>query len=165
MPIHEKLFRCVGISHESPERTSEDDVTSQNKEVESAAITEALATTLIFLGFYRCRFVFLRDTNHSHSGASLASSSESEDGGVSSPPRKKLRLSASIMQANGCSQQNGESEAATASTSQRNGACSNTANGDLHEQGERVGFTKAMNQTDQDTVRLIGQHLRSLGLK
>ena len=103
--------------------------------------------------------------------ASLASSSESEDGGVWSPPRKKQRLvAAANMQTNGngCPQHNGEtgeSHLAAASTSQMNGACS-VLNGDLeHTDHNDSDTVKYMSDSDKDIVRLIGQHLRCLGLK
>ena len=109
---HEPLLHCAY------------DVTKQNKEIR-------LCIGLRI--FYRdildnkcCGFVYLLDTNHSQCTASLASSSESEDGGVSSPPRKKQRLSASNMQTNGCPQHNGETDDPEPSTSQKNGACSFT---------------------------------------
>ena len=101
------------------------------------------------------------------STASLASSSESEDGGVSSPPRKKQRVFASNMQSNGCAAHNGATgdSHTQPSTSQMNGACSANSNGELHEDVDGVAPVKLMCQTDQDVVRLIGQHLRGLGLK
>ncbi|KAL5009252.1 hypothetical protein ScPMuIL_014833 [Solemya velum] len=61
---------------------------------------------------------------------------------------------------NGCPSHNGVSEE-IASTSQQNGTCSTYHNGDLAEETSPV---KAMTRTDQDIVRLIGQHLRGLGL-
>ncbi|XP_076464309.1 WD repeat-containing protein 26-like [Babylonia areolata] len=65
------------------------------------------------------------------------------------------------MQANGCPQHNGESEEAT--TSQQNGLCP-ANNGEIVENGNKPTAFKALSQTDQDIVRLIGQHLRGLGL-
>lgn len=96
--------------------------------------------------------------------ASLASSAESDDGGVSPPPLKKQRLSAvstNMQASNGC--HNGD----TASTSNdlQNGTCpfedTVEINGDVH----KTISTKIRSQTDQDIIRLIGQHLRGLGLK
>ena len=111
--------------------------------------------------------VLLHGIGDGDSTASLASSSESEDGGVSSPPRKKQRVSASNMQSNGCAAHNGGTgdRQVQASTSQMNGACSATSNGELREDGEGTEPVKLMCQSDRDIVRLIGQHLRGLGLK
>lgn len=67
------------------------------------------------------------------------------------------------MQANGCPQHNGESEEAT--TSQQNGLCPSAANGEIIENNTKSAAMKALSRTDQDIVRLIGQHLRGLGLK
>lgn len=87
----------------------------------------------------------------------LASSSESEDGGIPSPPRKKQRLSPPNMQTNGyLPQQNGESDN-FASTSHFNG--STTANGVMHGDGDRAGPSRNMSETDKDIVRLIGEIL------
>jgi hypothetical protein len=64
------------------------------------------------------------------------------------------------MQANGCPQHNGET--GESSSQITNGACSSDAvNGD----SGRSGGQKDMNQTDQDIVRLIGQHLKEMGLE
>lgn len=60
---------------------------------------------------------------------------------------------------NGCPQHNGASEE---NTSYMNGACSaSNSNGEIHGDGEKLKF---MSQTDKDIVRLMGQHLRGLGL-
>ncbi|XP_046579884.1 WD repeat-containing protein 26-like isoform X1 [Haliotis rubra] len=64
---------------------------------------------------------------------------------------------------NGCQQHNGDTTEEIASTSQQNGACSAT-NGILSSETERETSMKSMSRTDQDIVRLIGQHLRGLGL-
>ncbi|KAK7103941.1 WD repeat-containing protein 26-like isoform X2 [Littorina saxatilis] len=66
------------------------------------------------------------------------------------------------MQANGCPQHNGESEEAT--PSQQNGLCPSATNGEIIENGNKPTATKVLSRTDQDIVRLIGQHLRGLGL-
>ncbi|KAK7473695.1 hypothetical protein BaRGS_00035092 [Batillaria attramentaria] len=66
------------------------------------------------------------------------------------------------MQANGCPQHNGESEEAT--TSQQNGLCPAATNGEIFENNSKSAAMKALSRTDQDIVRLIGQHLRGLGL-
>ncbi|ESO84471.1 hypothetical protein LOTGIDRAFT_168706 [Lottia gigantea] len=67
------------------------------------------------------------------------------------------------MQANGCPQHNGETEE-SASSSQQNGACLSTTNGGMHGSNNNCPNPKIMSRTDQDIVRLIGQHLRGLGL-
>jgi len=71
------------------------------------------------------------------------------------------------MQSNGCAAHNGGTgdRQVQASTSQMNGACSATSNGELREDGEGTEPVKLMCQSDRDIVRLIGQHLRGLGLK
>ena len=110
-------------------------------------------------------FTFINDTtNNISNSAILASSSESEDGGVSPPPPKKQRVSVANMQSNGCPQHNGESEE-VASTSRPNGTCSATANGEVTTPEDKQHLLKNMSRADQDVVRLIGQHLRGLGLK
>ena len=126
---------------------------------------------VIFSCFYdrfswsnRCYF---HNTTQSCSTASLASSSGSEEGGVPSPPRKKQRLlcsSSSNMQANGCQQQH-NGATTEPSTSQMNGSCTSTSNGQVHHDHDRMSPVDLMSQTDRDIVRLIGQHLRSLGLQ
>ncbi|KAK2170458.1 hypothetical protein NP493_1154g00038 [Ridgeia piscesae] len=70
------------------------------------------------------------------------------------------------MQSNGCAAHNGGTgdRQVQASTSQMNGACSATSNGELREDGEGTEPVKLMCQSDRDIVRLIGQHLRGLGL-
>lgn len=96
----------------------------------------------------------------------LESSSDPEDGGVSPPPRKKQRITAASanMQANGCSH-NGTTEPATSIVSHSNGTCSNVANGQVNGQSERGTHGKTLSKSDRDIVRLIGQHLRGLGLE
>ncbi|XP_014272127.1 WD repeat-containing protein 26 isoform X4 [Halyomorpha halys] len=90
------------------------------------------------------------------SDSSLDSKGDSEDGGLDPPPRKKSRTSIeATMQANGCSpqlQHKEKDEPITKGETQ----IKTEANGDL----ERI-FSK----TDQDIVRLIGQHLKSIGLQ
>ena len=74
------------------------------------------------------------------------------------------------MQTNGClSQENGE-EAGAPSTSHLNGTppSGSTTNGVLHGEGgdsTSPPLTTTMTETDKDIVRLIGQHLQSLGLQ
>lgn len=99
--------------------------------------------------------------------ASLASSGESDDGGLAPPPRKKSRTLDATMQqaANGCTQRNGVSEDHSASSSQQNGtehtseinAINGGPNGEIS--------AKIIDKTNQDIVRLIGQHLKTIGLK
>ena len=50
-------------------------------------------------------------------------------------------------------------ERSSRSTAQMNGAHA-MANGDVHEEPVKI-----LSQTDQDIIRLIGQHLRGLGLE
>lgn len=88
--------------------------------------------------------------NHGDSLASLASNGDPEEGGLAPPPRKKSRIVESTMQqqqqqqpaSNGCSEHNGTSS----------------------PDGEEVQ-AKIMDRTNQDIVRLIGQHLKTVGLK
>lgn len=63
------------------------------------------------------------------------------------------------MQTNGCTH-NGES-AEIASTSYQNGTCSGALNGEIEEKSSP---RKTMSKSDMDIIRLIGQHLRGLGL-
>ena len=129
------------------------DVTGQNKG-QSVDVGEEWirGCRRVFCFFASCSL------HHGQQGTvSLASSSDSEEGAAPSPPRKKLRVSAgSNMQANGCSAHNGQE----ASTSALNGATACVTNGTLQENPVVLN-----SQTDKDIVRLIGQHLRSLGLK
>lgn len=93
----------------------------------------------------------------------LASSSDSDDGGSSPPPRKKQRLTADTMhQANGRPdiQHNGDLAASTRN-SVENGACA--SNGEMDGRDEHLKLS--ISKSDQDVIRLIGQHLRGLGLK
>ncbi|KAG8263855.1 WD repeat-containing protein 26 [Homalodisca vitripennis] len=97
---------------------------------------------------------------------SLASSGESDDGGLAPPPRKKSRpsLEATMQQpANGCTQHNGatEDDHIPSSSAQQNGTDiaphSTTVNGEISP--------KRLDRTDYEIVRLIGQHLKTIGLK
>ncbi|CAH1791472.1 unnamed protein product [Owenia fusiformis] len=65
------------------------------------------------------------------------------------------------MQTNGCPQHNGES-GPPPSTSNVNGACA--TNGVANGETERQCTLKHISKTDQDIIRLIGQHLKGLGL-
>lgn len=98
--------------------------------------------------------------------ASLASSGESDDGGLAPPPRKKSRpsLEATMQQpANGCTQHNGATveDHIPSSSSQQNGTDvvlrSTSVNGEISP--------KRLERTDYEIVRLIGQHLKTIGLK
>lgn len=66
---------------------------------------------------------------------------------------------------NGCPQHNGESENGRASPHMNGQFSIPTANGDIHTETDNPVSPKPMSQTNKDIVRLIGQHLRSLGLK
>ncbi|KAE8750615.1 hypothetical protein FOCC_FOCC002595 [Frankliniella occidentalis] len=84
--------------------------------------------------------------NHGDFLASLASNGDPEEGGLAPPPRKKSRIVEANMQqqqpaSNGCSEHNGTSS----------------------PDGEEVQ-AKIMDRTNQDIVRLIGQHLKTVGL-
>lgn len=65
--------------------------------------------------------------------------------------------------ANGCSQHNGASEDhdTASSSNQQNGTDITTVNNAVN--GEIMA--KSMGKTDQDIVRLIGQHLKTIGLQ
>ena len=70
------------------------------------------------------------------------------------------------MQTNGCNQHNGLTPTESTSTgSQLNGSHHRETNGQLTEDSENAIKFSLMSTADQDIVRLIGQHLRSLGLK
>ena len=93
---------------------------------------------------------------------SLASTSDSEEGALPSPPRKKLCLNTDIkMQTNGCSPHNGAGEEST-SNGVTQGATNGVTNGATSMEETPPALTS---QIDKDVVRLIGQHLRSIGLK
>lgn len=83
---------------------------------------------------------------------------------MSPPPRKKQRLTVENMhESNGRPQHNGDlpDGIQPGSAALQNGAC--TSNGEINcvdEDSTRLPIS----QTDQDIVRLIGQHLRGLGL-
>lgn len=62
---------------------------------------------------------------------------------------------------NGC--HNGES--ASTSNDLQNGTCSFEDNVEINGDVHKTISTKIRSQTDQDIIRLIGQHLRGLGLK
>lgn len=82
-----------------------------------------------------------------------------EDGDGSSPPRKKQRVAAAaVMQAtNGCySVHNGDETGASSAAD----AVSPAA-----EKAAVANKCIASSRTEQDIIRLIGQHLRGLGLK
>lgn len=115
--------------------------------------------------FNQCGFAIAKGTSHNNSAFSLASSSDSEDGGPCPPPLKKLRL-AGTMHTNGCPQQNGDINTGgnMPSTSHMNGSHGPSANGDIYPESRQTSFS-SMSQTDQDIIRLIGQHLRGLGLQ
>lgn len=99
--------------------------------------------------------------------ASLASSGESDDGGLAPPPRKKSRTLDATMQqaANGCTQRNGVSEDHSASSSQQNGTELTSENNAINGGPNGDILPKIIDKTNQDIVRLIGQHLKTIGLK
>lgn len=65
------------------------------------------------------------------------------------------------MQTNGTTAHNGES-VETPSVSQQNGTSEGSLNGEL---ADKPSPQKTMSRSDMDIIRLIGQHLRGLGLK
>lgn len=69
------------------------------------------------------------------------------------PPRKKSRTSLeATMQANGCSPQLQHKE-------------EQPTKGEVQIKTENGEVERIFSQTDQDIVRLIGQHLKSIGLQ
>lgn len=119
----------------------------------------------ILTKFFHGKTVWTTKFHHGDPLASLASSGESDDGGLAPPPRKKSRTSLEVtMQqpANGCSQHNGATEDHIPSSSnQQNGTDigseNNAINGDI--------LPKRLDKTDYEIVRLIGQHLKTIGLQ
>ena len=110
--------------------------------------------------------------------AILASSSDSDSGGLSPPPVKKQRLSAAAMQANATSGpgstaavHNGDTVvlnsngANMASEPVSNGEAARAAGPSSSDGISRNPRAKQLSQCDRDIVRLIGQHLKELGLK
>jgi len=112
--------------------------------------------------------------HHGDALASLASSGESDDGGLAPPPRKKQRtLEEATMQqaANGTVEQNGVSstsngggEPSSSGLQNGSGGLASMTNGDGATNGN-LNSPKIMDSTNHDIVRLIGQHLRTIGLK
>mgnify|MGYP001794514982 FL=1 len=112
-------------------------------------------------------FVLCLCTTQTNLIASLASSSESEAGGITSPPKKKRRLPISCSAST--SQSAWENPALAAAMHQVNGS-SGAQNGASVSNGDYTGDSvkkEPLNLTnrDKDVVRLIGQYLRSLGLE
>ncbi|XP_013416632.1 WD repeat-containing protein 26 [Lingula anatina] len=68
------------------------------------------------------------------------------------------------MQANGCPQHNGEVAASTSSQVHQNGASLTLSNGQAGTETSLARCPKVLTKSDRDIVRLIGQHLRGLGL-
>ena len=110
--------------------------------------------------------------------AILASSSDSDSGGLSPPPVKKQRLSAAAMQANATSAGPGSTAAVhngdtvlnsnganMASEPVSNGEAARAAGPSSSDGIARNPRAKQLSQCDRDIVRLIGQHLKELGLK
>ncbi|KAF4524623.1 hypothetical protein B566_EDAN013874 [Ephemera danica] len=107
--------------------------------------------------------------HHGDALASLASSGESDDGGLAPPPRKKQRtLEEATMQqaANGSVEQNGatDQQQQAASSSHENGSSNVSENNAINGEANGDISPKIMDKTNQDIVRLIGQHLRTIGL-
>jgi len=88
--------------------------------------------------------------HHADSLVSLASSGDSDDGALAPPPRKKSRIVEVNMQQPQQPQQ--QLQSASNGCSQHNGATSDE-------------IAPKMDRTNQDIVRLIGQHLKTIGLK
>lgn len=71
-----------------------------------------------------------------------------------------------MMQANGFSEHNGTFEPSGLDILYTTRGSSLTSNGEVHKNGMMVAQNnRALSKTDQDIVRLIGQHLRGLGFK
>ena len=68
------------------------------------------------------------------------------------------------MQTNGCTQQNGENNVESG-TPQMNGAHYIERNGQENGEPAMSFLFGRMSKNEQDLVRLIGQYLKSLGLK
>jgi len=100
----------------------------------------------------------------SRRAARLASSGDSDDGGLVPPPRKKRHLDTEetmLQPTNGCLQHNGSVEQPS-SSSTVNGGSSASDNGDGPEQSNGCNIK---GRSSQEIVRLIGQHLKLIGLK
>lgn len=94
--------------------------------------------------------------------ARLASSGDSDDGGLVPPPRKKRHLDSEetmLQPTNGCLQHNGSVDQPS-SSSTVNG--SGTGSSDEPEQSNGCNIK---GRSSQEIVRLIGQHLKLIGLK
>lgn len=107
-------------------------------------------------------------TNQANHRASLASSPESETGGINPPPRKKRRLPISCF-ANS-SKAAWDNPALAAAMHQVNGSSSaqngaSVSNGDCSSDAAKNDEPLNLSNRDKDVVRLIGQYLRSLGLE
>lgn len=71
-------------------------------------------------------------------------------------------------QANGCTQHNGASASTTNDDYDDEIATSSSShhrNGNIADDYNADATTPIMGKTDQDIVRLIGQHLKTIGLK
>lgn len=94
--------------------------------------------------------------------ARLASSGDSDDGGLVPPPRKKRHLDSEetmLQPTNGCLQHNGSVDQPSSSSTVNGSA---TGNGDEPEQNNGCNIK---GRSSQEIVRLIGQHLKLIGLK
>lgn len=126
---------------------------------------------------------YFSNTNIKIHLASLASSSESEDGGCTLPPHKKPRLSPPdlpdmALHANAASPE-GLRKRRSPATTMKNCQLSNAfslsppysiTNSETKESlcknfASGVSCPKLMSKCDKDIVRIIGQHLQGLGFK
>lgn len=101
--------------------------------------------------------------------ASLASSSENEDGEKPNPPRKRLCRTSdfcdrAIMQTNGVDYPSVTNPAVTAMDGVEDGLPNGVSNGVLVDRST-TSEARGMSKTQQEIIRLIGQFLRNLGLK
>lgn len=94
--------------------------------------------------------------------ARLASSGDSDDGGLVPPPRKKRHLDTEetmLQPTNGCLQHNGSGDQPS-SSSTINGSATSNCDGQDQSNGCSI-----KGRSSQEIVRLIGQHLKLIGLK
>lgn len=97
--------------------------------------------------------------------ARLASSGDSDDGGLVPPPRKKRHLDTEetmLQPTNGCLQQNGSVDQPSSSSTVPVVNGSTTDNDNEQEQSNGCNIK---GRSSQEIVRLIGQHLKLIGLK
>ncbi|CAB0015224.1 unnamed protein product, partial [Nesidiocoris tenuis] len=118
-----------------------------------------------------CRISGATRTARRRSPSSLDAKGDRGDGGLDPPPRKKSRQSESSSEAGAGGQQleltaamqtNGCSLAYAKDEHQENNS---TKIGDAQIKTENGSPPRVFSQSDQDIVRLIGQHLKSIGLQ